>query len=175
MWIIRSGDMRNVPVTKAVSICMRLPLNFQGAYSWPHVLSTLTRHVGGFDLANQFAEWCFDYGTDEYPYFVYNSEKFPSEEEQISYIRAYLDQLAREGAILSTSVEDEIEVILQDIELFTMAAHLFWSLFCWKMSFRSSLDFAYAEYARTRLNVFSDIKKKYLNRAMHNGDSASDH
>ncbi|GBM50743.1 hypothetical protein AVEN_144166-1 [Araneus ventricosus] len=32
---VRSGGMRNVPVTKAVSICMRLLLNFQGAYSWP--------------------------------------------------------------------------------------------------------------------------------------------
>ncbi|GBM99098.1 hypothetical protein AVEN_86283-1 [Araneus ventricosus] len=36
----------NVPVTKAVSFCMRLLLNFQGAYSWPHILRTLTCHVG---------------------------------------------------------------------------------------------------------------------------------
>ncbi|GBN99647.1 hypothetical protein AVEN_49594-1, partial [Araneus ventricosus] len=41
MWIVRSDGMRNVPVTKAVSISMRLLLNFQGAYSWPHVLRTL--------------------------------------------------------------------------------------------------------------------------------------
>ncbi|GBM71037.1 hypothetical protein AVEN_272383-1 [Araneus ventricosus] len=31
------------------SICMRLLLNFQAAYSWPHVLRTLTRHVGSVD------------------------------------------------------------------------------------------------------------------------------
>ncbi|GBM74296.1 hypothetical protein AVEN_20303-1 [Araneus ventricosus] len=43
---VRSGGMRNVSVTKAVSICRRLLLNFQGACSWPHVLLTLTRHVG---------------------------------------------------------------------------------------------------------------------------------
>ncbi|GBN94047.1 hypothetical protein AVEN_181099-1 [Araneus ventricosus] len=45
---VRSGGMRNVPVTKAVEhLYMRLLLNFQGAYSWPHVLRPLTRHVGG--------------------------------------------------------------------------------------------------------------------------------
>ncbi|GBN48168.1 hypothetical protein AVEN_94613-1 [Araneus ventricosus] len=32
---VRSDGMRNVPVTKVVSICMRLLLNFQGAYSYP--------------------------------------------------------------------------------------------------------------------------------------------
>ncbi|GBN80810.1 hypothetical protein AVEN_32821-1, partial [Araneus ventricosus] len=44
--IVSSGGMRNVPVTKAVSICIGLLLNYQDAYSWTHVLRTLTRHVG---------------------------------------------------------------------------------------------------------------------------------
>ncbi|CAL1277865.1 unnamed protein product [Larinioides sclopetarius] len=126
----------------------------------------------GFDLANQFSEWCFDYNTEEHPYFEYSSEKFPTEEEQISFIRAYLDQLVKEGVIPSTSVEDEIKVILQEIELFTMAVHLLWSLWSWKMSFRSSMDFAYREHGKTRLNVFRAIKKEYRSRLMCNGYSA---
>ncbi|GBO22706.1 hypothetical protein AVEN_21346-1, partial [Araneus ventricosus] len=97
----------------------------------------------GFDLANQFLEWCYDYANDEYPYFIYSSEKFPTEEEQISFIRAYLDQLVEEGVIPSTSVEDEIKVILQEIDIFSMAVNLLWALWSWKMTFLSSKDFGY--------------------------------
>ncbi|GBL83385.1 hypothetical protein AVEN_110692-1 [Araneus ventricosus] len=60
---VRSGGMRNVPVTKAVSICMRLLINFQGAYSWPHVLRTLTHHVGVLRSDSDRQEW----NTCKYP------------------------------------------------------------------------------------------------------------
>ncbi|GBN47716.1 hypothetical protein AVEN_126570-1, partial [Araneus ventricosus] len=43
---VRSGGMRNGPVTKAVEHLYATPVNFQSAYSWPHVLRTFTRHVG---------------------------------------------------------------------------------------------------------------------------------
>ncbi|KAF8796491.1 choline/ethanolamine kinase-like [Argiope bruennichi] len=125
----------------------------------------------GFDLANQFAEWCFDYNTGEYPYFEYNSEKFPTKEEQISYIRVYLDQLVEEGVLRPESIENEIKVILQEIDLFSMAVHLLWSLWSWKMTFRSCMDFAHREHGKTRLSVFMTLKKKFLSRALVNGDS----
>ncbi|CAL1277864.1 unnamed protein product [Larinioides sclopetarius] len=150
-------------------------LKKNSTFEYLDVYTKAIEWLTGFDLANQFAEWCFDYGTDEYPHFIYSSEKFPSEEEQISYIRAYLDQLAKEGVILSTSIEEEIKVILQEIELFSMAAHLFWSLWSRRMTFHSSMGFTFEEYSNTRLDAFCDIRKKYLNREMCNGDSASDH
>ncbi|GBM32470.1 hypothetical protein AVEN_136046-1 [Araneus ventricosus] len=43
---VRSGGMRNVPVTKAVEHLYATTAKFSGAYSCPHVLRTLTRHGG---------------------------------------------------------------------------------------------------------------------------------
>ncbi|GBM05580.1 hypothetical protein AVEN_159635-1, partial [Araneus ventricosus] len=43
---VRSGGMRNVPATKAVEHLYATTAKFSDAYSWPHVLRTLTRHVG---------------------------------------------------------------------------------------------------------------------------------
>ncbi|GFY77995.1 choline kinase alpha [Trichonephila inaurata madagascariensis] len=53
----------------------------------------------GFDLANQFVEWCFDYNTEEYPHYVVNFDQFPSKQEQISFATAYLNQLVEEQVI----------------------------------------------------------------------------
>ncbi|GBM53305.1 hypothetical protein AVEN_219246-1, partial [Araneus ventricosus] len=42
---VRSGGMRNVPVTNAVEHLYATTDKFSG-WSWPHVLRTLTHHVG---------------------------------------------------------------------------------------------------------------------------------
>ncbi|GBM92354.1 hypothetical protein AVEN_12413-1, partial [Araneus ventricosus] len=41
-----SNGMRNIPFTKAVEHLYATTDKFQGAYSGPNVLRTLTRHVG---------------------------------------------------------------------------------------------------------------------------------
>ncbi|XP_055947162.1 choline/ethanolamine kinase-like isoform X1 [Argiope bruennichi] len=129
----------------------------------------------GFDLANHLGEWCFDYSTSEYPCYEYYSDRFPSEEEQISFIRAYLDQLVEEGVFASEFVEDEIKVILQEIKLFRMAAHLLWSLWSYKMTFQPNRNFGYEEHFKTRFNIYKTLKEKFLNRTKSVGDSESNH
>ncbi|GIY63689.1 hypothetical protein CEXT_768031, partial [Caerostris extrusa] len=125
----------------------------------------------GFDLANQFCEWSFDYNTGEYPHFEVNFDQFPSEQEQTSYIRAYLDQLVLEGVFQPTDVESEIKTILKEIDVFCMAAHLLWSLWSHKMTFLSVMDFAHKEHGKVRTQAYFAIKEKYLKREICNGGS----
>lgn len=37
----------------------------------------------GFDLANHFIEWTFDYTNKEYPYFYHKNEQYPNQEQQV--------------------------------------------------------------------------------------------
>lgn len=39
----------------------------------------------GFDLANHFLEWTFDYTNSESPYFYHKLDQYPSAEQQVSY------------------------------------------------------------------------------------------
>ncbi|EDO25407.1 predicted protein, partial [Nematostella vectensis] len=41
----------------------------------------------GFDLANHFNEWMWDYKHEEAPYYLYNPELFPSLEQQVCISR----------------------------------------------------------------------------------------
>lgn len=46
----------------------------------------------GFDIANHFCEWCFEYDTPEYPYFKFSKNEFPSRDIQRNFMRHYSDQ-----------------------------------------------------------------------------------
>ncbi|GBM29069.1 hypothetical protein AVEN_233241-1 [Araneus ventricosus] len=56
---VRSGGMRNAPVTKAVEHLYAATAKFSGTLSWPHVLRT--RHVGYmrlfYDELRHFGQW----------------------------------------------------------------------------------------------------------------------
>jgi len=49
----------------------------------------------GYDIANHFSEWCFEYDTPEYPHFALYMDRFPSKDIQREFIRNYLDQKRR--------------------------------------------------------------------------------
>lgn len=47
----------------------------------------------GFDLANHFIEWTFDYTNKEYPYFYHKREQYPNQEQQVRrrlFLRGFL-------------------------------------------------------------------------------------
>jgi choline/ethanolamine kinase len=46
----------------------------------------------GFDLANHFCEWSYNYNVDLYPNFSSTPEDFPSEEERVSIHSLLLDR-----------------------------------------------------------------------------------
>ncbi len=66
----------------------------------------------GFDLANHFAEWTMDYTHPEPPYFTFKPQNFPSREQQLHFIRNYLDAFPTKNE--SCRLEEE-ENILKEV------------------------------------------------------------
>ncbi|KAG0712215.1 Choline kinase alpha [Chionoecetes opilio] len=49
----------------------------------------------GFDLANHFCEWMYEYKLPVHPYFTVDCDNYPSRQKQVSFIRTYLDAYER--------------------------------------------------------------------------------
>ena len=45
----------------------------------------------GFDLANHFCEWVFDYNHSEFPFYKCRRDFFPSRKRQLDFFNAYLE------------------------------------------------------------------------------------
>ena len=39
----------------------------------------------GFDIANHFCEWCYNYEIDEKPGYTADIDQFPTRDQQVSY------------------------------------------------------------------------------------------
>ncbi|KAG8184905.1 hypothetical protein JTE90_017760 [Oedothorax gibbosus] len=129
----------------------------------------------GFDLANQFCEWCFEYETENFPYFTWEFEKFPSVEEQTVFIRAYLNQQVEEGIIERSAIVPEVDKILEEVQFFSLACNIMWSLWSVQMSFKVNEDFAllHMEHTKLRTKAYWQFKEKYLNSRAINGNAES--
>lgn len=46
----------------------------------------------GYDIANHFSEWCFEYDTPDYPHFMFYKDRLPSRDTQNEFVRNYLEQ-----------------------------------------------------------------------------------
>ncbi|XP_035231143.1 choline/ethanolamine kinase-like [Stegodyphus dumicola] len=123
----------------------------------------------GFDIGNHFCEWCFNYITEKFPFFEGDFNKFPSEEEQVTYFKVYLDQLQKEGRLTNVSLEDEIKSLLREIPVFSMAANYIWSIWSIKMSFLG-LEFPHKEHNKVRIKAYHAIKEKYLKSSLANSE-----
>ncbi|XP_054724032.1 choline/ethanolamine kinase-like isoform X2 [Uloborus diversus] len=92
----------------------------------------------GFDLANHFCEWCFDYSLPEYPHFLSKPSEYPSVDQQLNFIRSYLQNLDDK----SEDVDCE-EHILKEVSLFILASHFLWTLWSVVNAQNSQIEFGY--------------------------------
>ncbi|XP_058456048.1 choline/ethanolamine kinase isoform X2 [Malaya genurostris] len=111
----------------------------------------------GFDLANHFLEWTFDYTNAESPYFYHKPEQHPTKEQQDKFITVYLAHVIGEGHVPTAA---EISKINREVQCFTMASHLFWSLWA-IVNVYQEIEFGYWEYAICRLHQYVHCKKHY--------------
>ncbi|KFB49615.1 AGAP007957-PA-like protein [Anopheles sinensis] len=115
----------------------------------------------GFDLANHFLEWTFDYTNGESPYFYHKLDQYPSAEQQ-DY-----DEASDAGSVSGRSSgggsvgTEEINHVRREVQCFTMASHLFWSLWA-IVNVYQEIEFGYLEYAICRLNQYRSAKKSYI-------------
>ncbi|XP_047005149.1 choline/ethanolamine kinase isoform X1 [Schistocerca americana] len=114
----------------------------------------------GFDLANHFIEWVYDYTYPTHPFFSVNYSHYPSPEQQLVFARSYLKTFHQK----QPTTEEET-VLLKEVQAFTLASHLFWGLWAVVNAKLSQIPFGYWEYADARLEAYFYSKSKLLNSA----------
>ncbi|XP_023231047.1 choline/ethanolamine kinase-like isoform X1 [Centruroides sculpturatus] len=115
----------------------------------------------GFDLANHFCEWCFDYSDPKYPHFTSEPENYPTQEQQLHFIRYYLEAASfdKNPDLIHYNTEENI---LEEIRIFNLASHFLWMLWSIVNAQTSKITFGYWEYGKTRLDCYFRDKSLLL-------------
>lgn len=107
-----------------------------------------------YDIANHFCEMAANYHTETPHALDYN--KYPDVEERQVFVKAYLSSSSDEQPS-----DSEVEQLLQDIEKYTLANHLFWGVWGIISAQVNKIDFDYKEYAKQRFQEYW-TRKPYL-------------
>ncbi|KAG0164679.1 hypothetical protein DFQ28_009585 [Apophysomyces sp. BC1034] len=106
----------------------------------------------GYDIANHFCEWMYDYHSDQPA--AMQTDKFPTDEEQLRFLEAYLN------ALNDNHDKEAVKDLQKEVLLWAMASHLMWGLWGLIQASQSDIDFDYFLYSIQRLNAFrSEIAK----------------
>lgn len=122
----------------------------------------------GFDLANHFLEWTFDYSNKDYPFFFHNKQQFPDSVQKKAFLDTYLKTSHLIRGQVDVPVDEIVEkaerdLLEREIDFFKRASHLFWSL--WAIVYcDQEIEFGYWEYADCRLKEYYEAKETYLKR-----------
>ncbi|CAG8519653.1 5606_t:CDS:2 [Ambispora leptoticha] len=101
----------------------------------------------GFDIANHFCEWSFDYHSPE-PHILH-SDWYPSRKEQLNFLSSYMGA-SHDGGV----DEHNLELLRQECEAFALASHVMWGLWGLVQAAHSQIKFSYFEYGMLRLEQF---------------------
>ncbi|KAK9912561.1 hypothetical protein M0R45_036423 [Rubus argutus] len=119
-----------------------------------------------FDIANHFCEMAADYHTDT-PHIL-DYSKYPGLEERKRFVYTYLSS---SGNQLS---DKEVEQLVQDVENYTLADHLFWGLWGIISEHVNDIDFDYMEYARQRFQQYWRTKPSLLDSVRSSPETRTD-
>eukprot|EP00096_Caligus_rogercresseyi_P012324 TRINITY_DN5121_c0_g1_i1.p1 TRINITY_DN5121_c0_g1~~TRINITY_DN5121_c0_g1_i1.p1 ORF type:complete len:433 (+),score=60.04 TRINITY_DN5121_c0_g1_i1:142-1440(+) len=128
----------------------------------------------GFDLANHFCEWMYDYTNKEYPHYFVLPDKFASPEAQSRFFREYLshqDEIKsshkkepskrnEDKTSSSQLLEYRTESLFHEVRHFLLGPHLLWTLWGIIHSTDKDIKFGYMHYANTRLNQYLELKSE---------------
>uniref|UniRef100_A0A8C7HL61 ethanolamine kinase n=1 Tax=Oncorhynchus kisutch TaxID=8019 RepID=A0A8C7HL61_ONCKI len=98
----------------------------------------------GFDFGNHFCEWCYDYTYNQWPFYKCTPDNYPSREQQLHFIRNYLEETG--GYSESTMHEDQARIeqdLLVEANRFAMASHFLWGLWSIIQARISKIEFGY--------------------------------
>lgn len=123
----------------------------------------------GFDLANHFLEWTFDYTNSAAPYYHHRPEQYPTREQQDKFIAVYLARTTADFEDGQTASATEIDEVRREVQCLTLASHLFWSLWA-IVNVYQEIEFGYWEYAICRLNQYVRCKKLYTELINNSGN-----
>ncbi|CEP07454.1 hypothetical protein [Parasitella parasitica] len=106
----------------------------------------------GFDIANHFCEWTYDYHSDQ-PASM-DLGKYPSYEEQIRFLNAYLDTKSKHNNLGVLDKAVTVEDLQKEAAMWLMTSHLSWGLWGLIQASQSEIDFDYFLFSTQRLNAF---------------------
>ncbi|NXY80935.1 CHKB kinase, partial [Alcedo cyanopectus] len=110
----------------------------------------------GFDIGNHFCEWVYSYAHGAWPFFKASPENYPSQEQQLHFIRSYLCEghgEAEPGELAKLEQE-----MLTEVNRFALASHFFWGLWSVLQAKISTISFGYLEYAQSRFEAYFQHK-----------------
>lgn len=96
-----------------------------------------------FDLANHFIEWTLDYSTENFPFYEYRPNGYPDEQQRRIFISEYLKHYLREHPEERDLPQHTVQHMLKEVNYFTLATHLLWSIWSVKNAISSQIEFGY--------------------------------
>ncbi|XP_054845237.1 choline/ethanolamine kinase isoform X2 [Eublepharis macularius] len=113
----------------------------------------------GFDIANHFCEWVYNYSHDQWPFYKASPENYPSRHQQLHFVRSYLSEARGKSPPPSPEEQERMEAeMLLEISRFTLASHFFWGLWSILQAKISTIEFGYLEYAQCRFEAYFQQK-----------------
>ncbi|KAI8060138.1 kinase-like domain-containing protein [Gongronella butleri] len=107
----------------------------------------------GYDIANHFVEWRYDYHGDKAEYM---SLPFPTDEEQRVFLGAYLETMKHE-----LGVDTTVDELQREVLAWVMTVHLSWGIWGLIQASQSEIDYDYFSYSMEKLNSFRDEYAKW--------------
>jgi choline/ethanolamine kinase len=126
-----------------------------------------------FDIANHFCEWTFDYHENtEHPYFLWTQDTYPNTDQQLVFVRSYLNELRvsrgvgglsndHPGTTVAVPEHNAIS-ILEEVKPFVPVSHFLWAVWAVLLAEESPVQFGYMEYAECRMQLYFDLKNDLL-------------
>ena len=100
----------------------------------------------GFDIGSYFNEMMINLNHAEYPFFTFNTKFYPNKEQQLHFIRAYLDEYSRLQPLHRDDNRNLLEEqLLIEANYFAMASNFYWAVcsICEAASSCINSDFSY--------------------------------
>ncbi|RVE71937.1 hypothetical protein OJAV_G00056950 [Oryzias javanicus] len=114
----------------------------------------------GFDFGNHFCEWMYDYTYDEWPFFKATPKNYPTREQQLLFIRSYLDEYENPSDAAADRSQIEEDMIIE-ANRYALASHFLWGLWSIIQAKLSKIEFGYMDYAQVRFDAYFKQKKLF--------------
>ncbi|XP_040104659.1 choline/ethanolamine kinase-like [Oryx dammah] len=112
----------------------------------------------GFDIGNHFCEWVYDYTHEERPFYKAQPANYPTEGQQLHFIRHYMAEV-KKGEAISQEEQRNLEAdLLVEANRYALASHFFWGLWSILQASVSTIEFGYLEYAQSRFQFYFQQK-----------------
>ena len=131
-----------------------------------------------YDIANHWAEWIYDYGNKEYPYYFVNHNKAPTIDQKVNnysffeHFKNWIIHVLEEMIDVFASAfwlqieflqrytheifknSAQVEDILGEIDFFSAVPDIVWALWCIDRAVHSDIKFGYWHYAAHRMHDY---------------------